>query len=123
MDGVTVDVSELNLLAVDLTGVPDRVGARAAVVLRRAAVQVEAEAKVFAPVDTGNLRNSISVAELLTEIDRDTYEIEIGPTANYGAFVEFGTSRMGPHAFMGPAFDRAQPGFLQAMEQVAEGLL
>ena len=39
-------------------------------------------------------------------------------TANYSAFVEYGTSRMAPRPFVGPAKERNEPGFVQAIGQI-----
>ena len=48
---------------------------------------------------------------------------EVGPTAEYGAYVEYGTSRMAPRAYMGPAFDRHAPDLVTAVEQIRDRLL
>lgn len=120
MDGISIDASELNRLAADLSGAGARVGAAVSVVVRASARRLEAEAKQFAPVDTGNLRSSIGT-DLVGDGRSDTMAAEVGPTASYGAFVEFGTSRQAPAAYMGPAFDRAVPSFTDALAQVAEG--
>lgn len=86
----------------------------------KTATDIEADAKRLVPVDTGYLRSSIS-----REISASTFagagsefRAEVGPTANYGAYVEYGTSRMGPQPYMGPAFDRRAPGFVAAVEQI-----
>lgn len=92
-------IDQLNTIAVALAGSAVRVGAGAAVVLRKVAHDVEATSKQFCPVDTGNLRNSIGT-------DLGVLQAAVGPTAAYGKYVEWGTSRMSPHAFMGPALDR-----------------
>lgn len=121
--GVTFDGSELNTLAADLGQAAEKVGARVQLVMRKTALDVEADAKAFAPVDTGNLRNSIGHSDLRTVGQTGVLEVEIGPTADYGAFVEFGTSQHGPAAYMGPALDRRSPAFVSAMEQVAAEIL
>jgi len=118
MAGISIDVSEMNTLAVDLGMAGQRAGARVSAVVRKSAAQVEAEAKMFAPVDTGNLRNSIGT-DIVTDGRSNVVEAQVGPAASYGLFVEMGTSRMAPRAFLGPAFDRAQPDFLTALAQVA----
>lgn len=81
-----------------------------------AAAGCERDAKTFAPVDTGTLRNSISTS---LSGNATFSRAEIGPTVNYGQFVEEGTSRMAPQAFVGPAFDRNTPPFISAMEAIA----
>ena len=79
---------------------------------------MEAAAKGFCPVDTGFLRSSIGV-----DLDMAAASAVIGPTAEYGAFVEFGTSRMAPAAYMGPALDRVSPSFAAAIEQLGGDVL
>jgi HK97 gp10 family phage protein len=100
-----LDITGLNRLVVEMATTTGRVGAAAAMAVRKTAYDIEGTSKMFCPVDTGNLRASISTTisggGRLGQI-----QAEIGPTASYGAFVEFGTSRMAPHAYMGPAFDR-----------------
>lgn len=110
-------VDELNRVAAGFVVAGGRIGALGAAVLRKSAMDVERDAKMFCPVDTGNLRGSIS-----TSFSGDgrggSMSAEIGPTASYGSYVEFGTSRMGPSAFMGPALDRNTPSFLEAAAQL-----
>lgn len=106
------DFSELHRLALDLQRVPQRFQPRAVMALRKTAFDVEADAKLAAPVDTGNLQNSIS-----TSIDGVT--AEVGPTAEYGIYVEDGTSVMAPQPYLGPAFDRRVPAFEDAIAKLA----
>lgn len=109
---------DLNRLAVDLTKAAAAAQAKAPLVVRKAAHDVEAIAKTFCPVDTGFLQNSIGVDLAFAEV-----KATIGPTAEYGPYVEFGTSRQAPAAFMGPALDRVEPGFVQAIEQLGGDVL
>ena len=110
------DFSELNTLAVDLGKTGPLVVLRAQKVIIKTAHDIEATSKQMAPVDTGALRNSIGV---------DVYPLQavIGPTVNYAEFLEYGTSRMAPYAFMGPALDRHNPAFFAAMEIIAGDIL
>lgn len=110
------DFSDLNRLAVDLAKAPAGTVPRARAILEKSSADIERDGKAFCPVDTGNLRNSISR-------DVKGLEAEIGPTAAYGHYVEFGTSRMGPHAFMGPSFDRHAGEFEQALGMIVDGTL
>lgn len=98
-----MDASELNKLAADLGQVPRRALPVARAAVQKTSADIKATGQQLAPVDTGNLRNSITYR---TRELSNAVEGEIGPTADYGHYVEFGTSRMPPHAFMGPALDR-----------------
>lgn len=121
-DQFYLDMAELNTVAVDLATAAGSVGARASLVVRKTAQDIEATAKQFAPVDTGNLKASIG-----TDVTGDgrfgAIEAEIGPTASYGGFVEWGTSRHAPQAFMGPALDRHSGDFVKALEQLGGDVL
>jgi HK97 gp10 family phage protein len=116
----SIDPSEFNNLAVSFEQGAQSVGPLAQQVVRKTALDIEGDAKRFAPVDTGNLRNSIGHSDLRSVGQSGALEARIGPTANYGHYVEFGTSRMGPAAYMGPALDRHAGPFEQAMNQLAE---
>lgn len=112
------DVSELNHLVADLSAAPEKAKTEVYLVTRKTAFDIEADAKVFAPVDTGNLMSSISTA--FTMWSYTAIEAEIGPTAAYGLYVEEGTSTQAPAAYMGPAFDRRAPGYEQALGIILE---
>jgi HK97 gp10 family phage protein len=114
-------IEDLYKVAATLERNANGIGARASQVVRKSAFDVEAAGKQFAPVDTGNLRSSIT-----TSIDGDgrsrLIAAEIGPEASYGGFVEWGTSRTPPQAYMGPALDRVSPGFVAAMGSITDPL-
>lgn len=103
--------SDLNRLEVDLYQAGVIVVARASRVIRKTGQDVVRDAQAFCPVDTGNLKSSIGV-----DYDLDGLGFEAGPTADYGRYVEEGTSRMAPHAYLGPAFDRNLPAAIAALE-------
>ena len=112
-------VDDLNRLAVDLGEVGKDALPLVRLVVQKTAADIKADAQTFAPVDTGNLKSSISY---------ETRELsgsvvgEVGPTAAYGAYVEFGTSVHAPQAYMGPAFDRRAPFLEQALSQIVDRL-
>ena len=112
---MSVDVSQMNKLSADLRGVPREVMPQVRRVVQKVCTDTKRDAQAFAPVDTGNLRSSITyeTREAATSVVG-----EVGPTASYGAYVEFGTSRMAPHAYMGPAFDRNASAFQSAMDHI-----
>lgn len=119
-DGVTFDSHEVVELQHRLEASTAQVRAGAARVTRAAGARVERDAKIAAPVDTGYLRNSIS-ARITGNANTSTATVSAG--ANYGAYVEFGTSRMSPQPYMIPAFDRNKQPFIQALQQLVDGAL
>jgi HK97 gp10 family phage protein len=110
---MTVDVSQLNRLEVDLTTASIRVQVGSERVVRKTALDCEAIAKTFCPVDTGATVNSIG-----TDMETVTRAV-VGPTTEYAPCLEFGTYKMAPRAFMGPAMDRVTPDFIAALEHLA----
>lgn len=99
--------------AARLEGLADTLVPRASAVVRKVAFDTEADAKALAPVNKGNLRNSITTA-----VTGDGLTAAVVATASYAVFQELGTSRMAPQPFMGPATDRNAPLFRQAMSQL-----
>lgn len=102
--------SGLNRLEADLGRASFEAAAQAAAVVRKVGMDVVRDAQALCPVDTGFLKSSIGV-----DFDPDGLGFEAGPTAHYGKWVEEGTSRMAPHAYLGPAFDRNIPGAVAAL--------
>jgi HK97 gp10 family phage protein len=115
-------VEELNKLAADIGGSGQRMGAKGAMVLRKSTFDIEAIAKQFAPVDTGNLRDSIGPPVFTGDGRSASMEGVVESHANYSVFPEYGTVKMAPRAYMGPAFDRVAPNFLAALEKIADPL-
>lgn len=79
-------------ITVDTTGLDrwlDQLGTRREDYLDAFAAKVEARAKTVAPVDTGNLKNSIHFWKPQEGVRR------IGDGVEYGIYQELGTSRMG----------------------------
>lgn len=110
-------VDQLNRLAADLGDAGRDALPLARLAVQKTAADIKTDAQTFAPVDTGNLKSSISY---------ETRELagsvlgEVGPTAAYGAYVEYGTSTQAPQAYMGPAFDRRAPMLEEALAQIAD---
>ena len=107
------DFSELLKLSADLGKASYEVTRKAQLVVAKTAHDIEADAKSLAPVDTGALRNSIG-----TTISNGGLSAEIGPTVHYAPYLEFGTRRMPPQPYMGPAADRRVEAFVQAVESL-----
>ena len=67
--------------------------------LEAASLIVEADATLRAPVDTGNLRSSITHKVVSDE------EARVGTNVEYAPWVEGGTSKMAAQPFLRPALD------------------
>lgn len=65
-------------------------------ITKKVAEQVAEVAKEMAPVDTGRLRGSI-------DVQRDGNNHTVTTDVPYAPFLEFGTTRMPAHPFLGPA--------------------
>lgn len=109
------DFTELVQLDVSLGKAGSKAEALAKKVIKKTAFDVVAGAQALAPVDTGNLKSSIGA-----DTDADGLGFGAGPTANYGYYVEYGTSRMGPQPYMRPAFDRAIEPLPEVLAQIGE---
>lgn len=107
--------AELRRYAAQLRNESATLSERASKAVRKAAFDTEADAKAHAPVDTGNLKNSIIVQM------RGPLVAGVIATASYAPYVELGTSRMAPQPFMGPATDRNAGFFVEAMSRLGGG--
>lgn len=146
MARISWDTSQVRTLAVDLSKAPVTAQRKATLVIAKGAHDIEVDGKIFCPVDTGFLRSSISA-------DIGALEAVIGPTADYGLYVELGVPHSyiirahdggmlrftvnghvvfakqvthppsAPHPFMAPAGDKNFPGIERAMALIAEEIL
>jgi HK97 gp10 family phage protein len=110
---VDVDLTELYSLSSDLIKGSQRAEDMAMMATTKALFDILRDAITAVPVDTGFLRSSVGV-----DIDGDSLGGEVGPTAEYGAFVELGTTRMAPQPYLGPAFEARALEWIEAMAQV-----
>lgn len=107
------DASDFGSLAADISNLGFAAHGRAIQVVAKTAADISGTATTLAPYRTGNLSNSIGY---------DLYgtEAEVGPTAEYGIFLEYGTSKMAPQPYMKPALDKHEGAFLEALRQVVD---
>ena len=103
-------------LAADLGKAAAAATKLARIAVQKSALDLQAIAQGIVPVDTGNLKNSID-----TELAG--LSAFIGPTANYGAFIEFGTHKMAPRPYMTPATDAVEPTFIEAIASIGDRTL
>lgn len=111
--GVHFDSSEVRALGLNLAAAPGRIQRAAPRAIRKTALDIERDAKILAPVDTGALKASIGS-------DIRQLEAEISATTDYAVYVEHGTSRMAAQPYMGPSFDRNIPGLQRALGDAGE---
>ena len=86
--------------------------------VRAAAFLCQGVAVDRVPYKTGTLRLSISVGRPggpKGSFMPGDLTAEVGPTAEYGAFVEYGTSRMRAQPYMTPASEQAGEWFVNHM--------
>jgi HK97 gp10 family phage protein len=81
-------------------------------ILKKTAYDTEALAKVYAPVDTGNLMNSIA-AEPVRKL---TWRVTAN--ADYAIYVEMGTRRKTAQPFLEPALRDTWPGAVRAFDRL-----
>ena len=106
----------------DLNRAGGRVGARAAKAIRSGTSRVHRDARAAAPVDSGELRDSID-ARIFGDGRRGSVTGVVGAAARHSLFVEFGTSKMAPQPYLGPALAANADAFVAAVERIAEDLL
>jgi HK97 gp10 family phage protein len=85
-------------------------------VVRKTALDIEADAKSRAPEDTGLLKNSIQASDMQPG-DLVT-QVIVG--AQYGRHVEFGTKKMKAQPFLTPAVEVNRKAFKAAMNALVK---
>lgn len=86
-------------------------------VLTKGIHDIDAHATAQTPVDTGNLMNSKQV-----EINDGGLACKISWSAEYAAYVNFGTRSMAAQPFASDAVEKVSPSIIAALEQL-EGKL
>ena len=114
------DWGELKTLSADLGKASANTASKTMLAVRKSAFDLEKVAKSATPVDTGFLRRSLGTSFVWNSGGASA---EVGPTAHYGVFVEFGTRRMTERPYMRPALTAVEPGFMAAMERLVQETL
>ena len=107
-------------------------------IVRKTAYDLKALAQAEAPVATGFLKNSIytvtkgestytsipssgpTLPEVEPPTDATTAYVAVG--AEYGVYLEFGTSHMAAQPYLYPAADAVRPAFVEAMTRLEDAL-
>lgn len=110
-----MSVTTAAAVAAEFAQAASKVDRKVATALRKHVHDVQGDAKHGAPVDTGNLRSSISV-----DIAPDGLSAEVGPEAEYGGYVEQGTYKMAPQPYLVPAAERRNDALMTALAEVAD---
>lgn len=136
MISIHVDVSEVLALGDELQANAGKVLPKAGAAVAKNGFRVVQAAQTLAPVDTGALKSSIGA-------DIDGLSYEAGPTAEYGAYVELGTSGPypirnpwgwgddvvvmhpgnAPEPYLAPAFDATFPSLIDELGDIGERIL
>lgn len=106
--------------AAQLEGSGRKVERQASTEVIAAALDTQNDAKALAPVLTGTLRRSIHTTNgddrpFMPGVD---LVAEVGPSVDYGAYVEFGTANQRAQPYMQPAADKNAPRFVEALRRM-----
>lgn len=82
-------------------------------IVRLNGAELQQKAQRYAPVDTGNLRRSIQLS-----IKDNGMTAEVAATADYSAYVEFGTRYMNAQPYVKPAFNERKDIFINDLNKV-----
>ena len=110
--GITVVVKSNRLPAVT-----DAIKPAVVAVVKTTTLDIEAESKRLVPVKTGLLRRSIH-----SLFENGGLRGRVGPSVDYGVYVEFGTRHHGGRPYMRPAAERATPRFIDALTKALGSL-
>lgn len=80
--------------------------------VQKAALDCERYAKILVPVDTGNLRAS------LTYENAGQYKAVVGTNVEYGIYQELGTHKMAAQPYLYPAYEQAKGELMAALKKL-----
>lgn len=110
-------MSDLFGVAAELSAGGFAAGRQAARIVEERATDVENVAKQLAPVDTGNLRRSIT-----HDVHSGGLAADIGSDVEYAEHVERGTASSPPQPYMEPALDEFEQPFIDDIARIPGGL-
>lgn len=113
----TIDRKQLNDLIDNLKTIGDEVVDAVFSEIEATALEIETEAKLNCPVDTGNLRASIKAI-----MDRKAFAAGVFTPVEYAPYVEFGTSRQQAHPYLYPAYFAGIGRLMRNLENVMKNV-
>jgi HK97 gp10 family phage protein len=100
----------------DLPRISSQIERALSAAVKKAAFSIEAHAKELAPVDTGNLRNSIQ-----TDIE-GPLKATVGTNVEYAQYQEFGTRYQKGTPFLSTAADQVEKEFASDLSNIERSL-
>lgn len=82
-------------------------------VVRKNGAELQGKTQKNAPVDSGNLKRSIEL-----DITDGGLTAEVEPTADYAAYVEYGTRFMEAQPYLKPAYDEQKKKFVKDLNEL-----
>jgi HK97 gp10 family phage protein len=113
---VDFDSSQVHALAADFFASEGRIRPKVTDAVQDAGEGIERDAQRMAPRLTGLLSSSV----------RDTgggLSVTVSTSVRYAVYQEYGTSKMAPQPFMGPALEANTPSFYAAVTAAAGDIL
>jgi len=114
--GARIDKDDLDKLIANLSRIGGAVGEKVKDEIVLTAIEIETEAKMKCPVDTGRLRSSI-----VAMTDRDKMAALVGTNVEYAAYVELGTNNQQPQPFLYPAFFNNAKKMFERLTKILDG--
>lgn len=109
-------INDFAKFAADLARAAVGLDESAEAAVERVSKAAHATAYRLAPVDSGDLRRGLRTRRV-----KNRAVVEV--TNFYATFQEFGTTRMAPNPFIGPAFDRHAPELVREVEVIRDKAL
>jgi HK97 gp10 family phage protein len=81
-------------------------------IVKKAAFDIESNAKAVVPIKTGNLKNSIQAHMT------GSTSAEVATGVEYAIYVEFGTRKMSARPYLTPAAEKVRSSFIQALQSL-----
>lgn len=94
---------------------PENLKKDAMAVITNSTHSIEKRAKNDAPVDTGTLRNSIK-----STVEQNKVQGSVSVNADYGKFVEFGTSKQSAQPFLFNNLNKERNTFISNMKRILD---